>query len=364
MPAHEACLSVGRMREIRTSGSMSGEEETGGWQASVSRRAHGLTMGYSRPLIEQLLRQVSAERLERATSIKFCGEPGRTAAIFRSGVVAVCGGIGHSVALDSNGRVWAWGRNAEGQLGDGSTTDSSVPVPVSNISRVLAIAGSGGHSLALDSNGRVWAWGQNREGQLGDGSTTDSSVPVQVSNLWGVIAIAGGGGHSLALDSNGKVWAWGDNWFGQLGDGSTTDSSVPVQVSNLWGVIAIAGGGGHSLALEPNGKVWAWGSNTFGELGNGNTTDSSVPILVSGLYCRTKYGAPAFATDRTTVTINLKAGETVVCYFTNVKTDPSSPAQSLELGVLQGVSLLEELPAWPPLDRSAAATTALEWPSP
>ena len=99
------------------------------------------------------------------------------------------------------------------------------------------------HSLALKSDGTVWAWGYNNYGQLGDGTTTDRHTPVSVSGLTGVTAIAGGYGHSLALKSDGTVWAWGYNSYGQLGDGTTTDRHTPVDVSGLSGVTAIAGGG-------------------------------------------------------------------------------------------------------------------------
>ena len=111
----------------------------------------------------------------------------------------------------------------------------------------------------LAQSGTVWGWGRNFNGQLGNGTNGDSNVPVQVTNLSQVTAIAGGGYHSLALKSDGTVWAWGYNFFGQLGDGTTNDSPVPVQVcavyanascsSYLTGVTAIAGGGYHSLAL-------------------------------------------------------------------------------------------------------------------
>ena len=125
---------------------------------------------------------------------------------------------------------------------------------------MVAIAGGDSHSLALKSDGTVWAWGYNGCGQLGDGSTTNRLTPVQVSGLTGVVAIAGGGSHSLALKSDGTVWAWGCNDYGQLGDGTTTNRLTPVQVSGLTGVVAIAGGGAHSLALKSDGTVWAWGA--------------------------------------------------------------------------------------------------------
>ena len=188
-----------------------------------------------------------------------------------NGLIALATGDYHSLALKSDGTVWAWGYNYYGQLGDGSTTSSTTPVQVSGLSGVIALAGGYSHSLALKSDGTVWAWGSNYSGQLGDGSTTSSTTPVQVSNLDGVVALAAGSYHSLALKSYDTVWAWGYNYYGQLGDGSTDSStgnrSTPVQVSGLRGVIALAGGGYHSLALKSDGTVWAWGRNYHSQLG-------------------------------------------------------------------------------------------------
>jgi hypothetical protein len=108
---------------------------------------------------------------------------------------------------------------------------------VSALSGITAIAGGGFHSLALKNDGTVWAWGANAQGQLGNGTNTDSNVPVQVSTLSGITAIAGGAYHSLALKNDGTVWAWGYNGTGQLGNGNNTDSNVPVQVTGLCQVL-------------------------------------------------------------------------------------------------------------------------------
>ncbi|HLZ19882.1 MAG TPA: SdrD B-like domain-containing protein, partial [Smithellaceae bacterium] len=126
-----------------------------------------------------------------------------------------------------------------------------------------AIAAGYSHSLALKSDGTVWAWGNNGNGQLGIGTITNSYIPAQVSGLTDVIAIAAGGHHSLAIKANGTVWAWGYNGYGQLGIGTTTNSLTPVQVSNLSGITAIAAGGNHSLALTSSGGVRAWGLNSY-----------------------------------------------------------------------------------------------------
>ena len=204
-----------------------------------------------------------------------------------SGVIAIASGDNHSLALKSDGSAWAWGNNPYGQLGNNSTTDSHVPVPISSLTGVAAIAAGGGtHSMALKSDGSVWSWGLNSRGELGNNSTANSSVPVAVPGLGagtGVTAIAAGSSHSMALKSDGSVWAWGYNQYGQLGNNSTTDSHVPVPVSGLAGVTAIACGPYHSLALKSDGSVWAWGYNLSGLLGNNSTTESHVPVPVSGL---------------------------------------------------------------------------------
>jgi alpha-tubulin suppressor-like RCC1 family protein len=200
-------------------------------------------------------------------------------------VTAIAAGCSQSLALTSTGQVLTWGDDAYGELGDGKTTQSDVPVEVKLPAgtKVTAISGGGHHGLVLTSTGRVLVWGDNATGQLGDGSTTPSDVPVEVKLPAGtkVIAISGGAHHSLALTSTGQVLAWGENG-GQLGDGNTVQSDVPVAVKVPAGTkaTAISGGGHHSLALTSTGQVLAWGYNASGELGDGNTTQRDVPVKV------------------------------------------------------------------------------------
>lgn len=156
-----------------------------------------------------------------------------------TGITSISGGEYHSLALKSNGTVWAWGYNGSGVLGNGNSgVNSSVPVQVSSLSGITAISAGKSHSLALRSNGTVWAWGDGNYGKLGNSSYSMESTPIQVNSLTGAIAVAAGGDHSLALAGNGKVWSWGLNSNGQLGTGGYMNNTVPVSVINLCATIA------------------------------------------------------------------------------------------------------------------------------
>ncbi|MBI3501963.1 MAG: T9SS type A sorting domain-containing protein [Bacteroidetes bacterium] len=209
-------------------------------------------------------------------------------------IIAISCATYHTLALKSDGTVWAWGNNGGsfGKLGinDIVASTKSTPVQVHGagnvgfLSGIKAISGGGNHSLALKSDGTVWAWGYNSNGQLGDNITTNQPVPVQVvgaggsGNLTNIAAIAGGIFHSLAIDNTGQVWAWGSNVNGELGNGTTTESHFPVQVSGLSNIISIAAGQYFSVAVKNDSTVWAWGDNTFGQLGIGSQTSGTLVI--------------------------------------------------------------------------------------
>jgi alpha-tubulin suppressor-like RCC1 family protein len=158
-----------------------------------------------------------------------------------SNIVAIAAGGNHSLALKSDGTLLAWGANFSGQLGndDSSFLDKFTPVPVVGASNIVAIAGGLNHSLALKKDGTVLAWGSDEKGQLGDGTTlADKTTPTPVSGASDIVAIAAGGLHSLALKSNGTMQSWGEDEQAQLGNGATTGNQAsPIDV--LLGALTI-----------------------------------------------------------------------------------------------------------------------------
>ncbi|HBU47403.1 MAG TPA: hypothetical protein DEB46_03745 [Myxococcales bacterium] len=213
----------------------------------------------------------------------------------------------HSCAVMTTGAVQCWGRNAEGQLGNGSDQDAFVPVPVRDLSEVAQLALGDRHSCALNDQGKVSCWGYNGYGQLGQGEIPSPRRcrlgqssrnhchrwPVTVAALPTIERIAAGARHTCALGTNGKVWCWGDNRRGQLGDG-TTDGDLcippdgvtagcrpgPVQVMDLKNISTIAAGHEATCSVDVTGIIQCWGRNSWGQLGVGDRTDRHHPVIL------------------------------------------------------------------------------------
>jgi len=147
----------------------------------------------------------------------------------------IAGGYLHSLAIDKNGRAWGWGYNNSGQLGNNSTVSKLTPVSVLGAVKTFCqIAGGYLHTVAIDKNGRAWAWGRNTEGQLGDNSTISKQTPVSIAGAVKTFCqISAGGYYSLAIDKNGRAWGWGYNSYGGLGDNSIVSKLTPVRVCNI-----------------------------------------------------------------------------------------------------------------------------------
>jgi alpha-tubulin suppressor-like RCC1 family protein len=211
------------------------------------------------------------------------GSPEPVQTMDLSNVVAVAAGGFHSLALQSSGVVWAWGGNWNGQLGDGTTNQQQAPVVVTGLNDVRALAGGCYHSLAVKNDGTVWAWGRNNFGQLGNDATEESHLPALVDGVSGVVAVAGGLWHSLALKADGTVWGWGRDDSGQPGELAAETIRRPSPIAGLSNIVAVTAGFAHNLALKSDGTVWTWGGNDFGELGDGTTNSRSKPAAVEGL---------------------------------------------------------------------------------
>ena len=201
--------------------------------------------------------------------------------------IAVMAGASYSLAIGSDGNLYGWGDNSYGQLGDGTTTNRSTPVSITLASGVTPVAIAVGwyHSLAIGSDGNLYVWGHNNNGQVGNGTTSDQTTPVSITLASGIVptSIAGGGYHSLAIGSDGKLYVWGSNADGQLGDGTNTSQTTPEIVSLASGITptTIKAGGYHSLVIGSDGKLYTWGDNEDGELGDGTTTYRNSPLSVS-----------------------------------------------------------------------------------
>ncbi|MEV7004876.1 S8 family serine peptidase [Streptosporangium sp. NPDC051022] len=270
-------------------------------------------------------------------------------------VNAVAAGTGFSVALKSDGTVWAWGDNSQGQLGNGTTTDSLVPVQVAGISTATAVSAGAGHVLAVMSDGTVRAWGDNSKRQLGYG-TMDSALALTVPGLTGVStafgSVAAGAAHSVAVLATGTAKAWGDNSQGQLGDGTLTNRTSPVAVSGLTNVTQVSSRGEHVLALISGGTVKAWGDNSQGQLGDGTTTDRKTPVAVSGLTNVSQVAAGSLHSAATTSSLTSTTytwGDNAQGQLGNgTTTDSTSPvalsltAESIAAGTVHNVAKLSQ----------------------
>jgi alpha-tubulin suppressor-like RCC1 family protein len=188
--------------------------------------------------------------------------------------------------LDQSNQAYCVGEGSDGELGNGTNASSNTYGPVTGLSDAvdMAVIGRGDTETicAIRLDQTVWCWGLNTYGQVGDATTTSRNTPTQVSGLTDAIKLTGGRSHFCALKSDGTVWCWGRNDQGQLGDGTKVNKSVPVQVQDSSGAIglvsAIGTGEKHNCVLKTDGSVWCWGDNPNGQLGDATTTDKTTAI--------------------------------------------------------------------------------------
>lgn len=208
------------------------------------------------------------------------------------GIKKIVAGSGHTLALITDGKLYAWGNNNYGQLGFGDTTNRTTPtaLPTTDFDgTVISVATGLSYTIALTDNGSVYGWGYNSNGQLGQNDATNRSAPVKIQQSYfggdKVTSIAAGRGRIFAITSAGKLYAWGNNNYGQLGLGDQASRSIPTEVSRSnfgnKNISAIVVGGNQTIALTADNKLYAWGSNTYGELGTGDNTARNIPTLVN-----------------------------------------------------------------------------------
>jgi alpha-tubulin suppressor-like RCC1 family protein len=202
----------------------------------------------------------------------------------------IAAGSNHHVATKTDGSLWTWGKNADGQLGKNNTTDFSSPVQVGSDYNWGKVSAHGlGTGYSIKTNGTLWAWGKNTSGQLGLNTAVSISSPVQVGVLTTWLSVAAGYRHCLAIKTDGTLWAWGFNndsfgAVGQLGDNTAINRSSPVQIGALTTWLKISAGGYHSIALKTDGTMWSWGQNeNFGALGLGDKINRSSPVQIGAL---------------------------------------------------------------------------------
>ena len=222
--------------------------------------------------------------------------------------VTVTTGNFHTLALKRNGTLWAWGRDAEGELGDGVPGGPDVPAPeqIGTATNWVKISAGYDHSLGITADGKLWAWGANYYGAIGDGTTTNATTgPEQIGTATNWIDVAGGYYQSMGITADGKLWGWGDNSLGELGNGSDTNTLAPVQGGTAANWTGVFGGMEFDIGMTSDGGAWGWGRNIEGEIGDGtivnkaNPTSSGPAPVFSGL-------APTGASTRDQISL---------CYF-------------------------------------------------
>jgi alpha-tubulin suppressor-like RCC1 family protein len=200
---------------------------------------------------------------------------------------SVSAGDQHTVALTTNGELWAWGRNSEGQLGSGAITPwdhpNPVPMRVGMASNWAYVSAGSAHTVAVTTNGELWAWGQKRIDAFGQIIVNYGNAPRRIGTATNWSSVSAGGEYTVAITTNGELWAWGLG--GQLGDGTTGNRISPVRIGTASNWVSASAGLWHTAALRDYQELWAWGRNSEGQLGNGTTSFTNlVPVRIGTWY--------------------------------------------------------------------------------
>ena len=192
-----------------------------------------------------------------------------------------------SAGIKTDGRLWLWGYNLYGQLGD--NTSSQRTSPVNTVAggtnwKQVALGASGSHAAAIKTDGTLWTWGSNTNGQLGDNTSSSRSSPVTtVGGQGSWKQTSAGGAHTAAIKTDGTLWSWGRNDYGILGDNTSSSRSSPVTTvaaGTTWKQVAC--GYLHTAAIKTDGTLWTWGRNDYGQLGDNTSSSRSSPVTTAG----------------------------------------------------------------------------------
>ena len=183
----------------------------------------------------------------------------------------------YTLAIKTDGTLWAWGINIDRQLGDGTNYDRYSPVQIGTDANWSSVTAGVTHTLAIKTNGTLWAWGNNNSGKLGDGTVIDRYSPIQIGTDTNWASVSAGTYHTLAIKTDGSLWAWGSNSNNQLGDYTSIGKISPTRIGTLTDWSSVCAGTLHSVGIHINGKVSVWGWNSDGQLGDGTNTNVGGP---------------------------------------------------------------------------------------
>ena len=194
---------------------------------------------------------------------------------------SVSAGYYHTIAIKTDGTLWAWGFNNYGQLGDGTTTNRSSPTQIGSGTNWSSVSAGGYHTVAIKTDGTLWVWGNNGNGKLGDGTTTDRYSPVQIGSGTNWSSVSTGGHHTIAIKTDGTLWAWGYNVYGGLGDGTTTDRTTPTQIGVSWTMLKLPDTGQTTSYTTTYGEDHDYTINppSYTDNGNGTITDNVTGLI-------------------------------------------------------------------------------------